>query len=322
VRLLSQIKLLLVAALLTLTAITPAYALDWADLWSSAEQRAARQFNQQQFDELIQNAPDANWKGLGEYRKGDYSAAAQSFEQRRAQAQEAGLDTEVERAMYNQANAHVLEENYQAAIDLFDELLESNPQHANAEHNRDIAQQLIEQQQQEQQQQSGEQSEQSDEEQSESGENQDQADKQDEQSQQEQDQQSEDAEQSQNQDGEQSEQQQQNDSSSQQQADSDSQSDEMKSEEASADQQEQAEQDAAAERAMQAERERQAENSQTENVAESQNDEPVTPLTEREQANEQWLRQIPDDPAGLLRNKIDNRHQTDFPKVQDSDKPW
>jgi len=45
-------------------------------------------------------------------------------------------------------------------------------------------------------------------------------------------------------------------------------------------------------------------------------------LTEREQANEQWLRQIPDDPAGLLQRKIQNRHLTDFPKVIDSDKPW
>jgi len=170
---------------LSLFNVAPAHAFDWASLWSTAEQRAAKQFENHQYDELINNAPDANWRGLGEYRKGDYAAAAKSFEQQRMQAEHAGRNTgldknvqqaAVERAMYNQANAHVLEENYPAAIDMFDELLESNPQHANAQHNRNIAQQLLEQQQQEQQQESGEQGEQSDENQSESGDKQDKED--------------------------------------------------------------------------------------------------------------------------------------------------
>jgi len=132
---------------LSLALVAPVHAFDWASLWSSAEQRAARQFEKQQYDELINNAPDAGWRGLSEYRKGDYTAAAKSFEQQRGQAEEAERVADVDRAMYNQANAHVLEENYQAAISLFDELLESDPQHANAKHNRDIAQQLLEQQQ-------------------------------------------------------------------------------------------------------------------------------------------------------------------------------
>jgi len=45
-------------------------------------------------------------------------------------------------------------------------------------------------------------------------------------------------------------------------------------------------------------------------------------LTEQQQATEQWLRQIPDDPAGLLQRKLQNRHMTDYPEVRDSAKPW
>ncbi len=313
-----QYPLLVLILGIGLTTVTPAHAFDWANLWSSAEQRAARQLENQQYDELINNAPDANWRGLGEYRKGDFAAAAKSFEQLRGQAEESGLATEAGRAMYNQANAHIYEENYQAAINLFDELLESDPQHVNAKHNRDIAQQLLEQQQQQQEQQqqeSGEQGEQGDENQSESEDQKDQQDQQ-------QDQQSGEGEQSENQNDEQGEDQQQTDQSSEQSSDNNSQSSDNETEaQAESDAQEQAEKDAAA-AAMQAERERQAEAQQTENAANAESAEAAAPLTEREQANEQWLRQIPDDPAGLLERKIHNRHLTDFPKVLDSDKPW
>jgi len=301
---------------LSLALVAPAQAFDWADLWSSAEQRAARQLEKQQYDELINDAPDASWRGLGEFRKGDYSAAAKSFEQQRAQAAQDGLAPDVERATYNQANAHVLEENYQAAIDLFDELLEANPQHANASHNRDIAQQLLEQQQQEQpqdqsQQQSGdegEQGEQNDQEKSEQNEQENQ--------------QAGQGEQSESEDSSQSEDQQQDSQQSEPSSDENAQNDETNTDESSASAQEQAAQDAAAEAAMQAEREREVGAEPAENADAAQEAESAAPLTEREQANEQWLRQIPDDPAGLLERKIQNRHMTDFPKVRDSDEPW
>jgi len=308
---------------LSLAIVAPAHAFDWSDLWSSAEQRAARQFKQQQYDELIDNAPDAYWRGLGEYRKGDYSAAAKSFEQLRGQAEGAGLVADAERAIYNQANAHVFEENYPAAISLFDELLESDPLHANAKHNREIALQLLDQQQQEQQQQSGEQGEQSDENQSESDGEEGEGDGEDQQ----QDQQSAENDQSDGDSSDQNDDQQQDGQPPEQASDNNGQGGDTEPDEASASAAEQqAEEDAAAEAAMQAERERQVDapqdGQQTENPGDTEVAASVEPLSEREQANEQWLRQIPDDPAGLLERKIHNRHVTDFPKVIDSVQPW
>jgi len=304
---------------LSLLTSAPVYAFDWADLWSTAEQRAARQLENQQYDELIEKAPDANWRGVGEYRKGEYTAAANSFSQLREQAEQAGIVSDAQRAMYNQANAHILEEKYQDAISLLDELLESNPQHDSAQHNRDIAQQLLELQEQQQQEQEkqqqdsgeqGEQGEQSDEDQSDSKDQQNQ--------------QPGDGERSDDQDAKQDEAADQeenpNNQSPEQQANGQSQSDDEGADEQSA--QQRAEQDAAAAAAMQAEREQQAGEQQPENANAEQAAEAVAPLTEREQANEQWLRQIPDDPVGLLQRKLQNRHLTDFPKVVDSDEPW
>jgi len=46
------------------------------------------------------------------------------------------------------------------------------------------------------------------------------------------------------------------------------------------------------------------------------------PLTESQQATEQWLRQIPDDPSGLLRRKLQQSHRNDYPSVQDLREPW
>lgn len=46
------------------------------------------------------------------------------------------------------------------------------------------------------------------------------------------------------------------------------------------------------------------------------------PMTEDQQATEQWLRQIPDDPSGLLRRKLVQSHRTKYPEVQNGGQAW
>jgi Ca-activated chloride channel family protein len=53
--------------------------------------------------------------------------------------------------------------------------------------------------------------------------------------------------------------------------------------------------------------------------AQSTNGEPVS---ESEQATEAWLRQIPDDPARLLRQKMLLKHQREYSRVGDDPQPW
>ena len=45
-------------------------------------------------------------------------------------------------------------------------------------------------------------------------------------------------------------------------------------------------------------------------------------LTEDQQATEQWLRLIPDDPSQLLRNKIKLNHMLEHSEVRDTKEPW
>ncbi len=46
------------------------------------------------------------------------------------------------------------------------------------------------------------------------------------------------------------------------------------------------------------------------------------PEDETQQANEQWLKRIPDDPAGLLRRKFAYQYQQRQRTPQDSQTPW
>jgi Ca-activated chloride channel family protein len=303
----------LILALLMLLASFNVQAFDWRNLWSSPEQRAAKHLEQEDFDTLVQEAPDAAWQGIGEYRQGDYEAASESFSRQHEQAQATGSTPGMVSAQYNRANAEVLAGNYEQALNLYDEVLELDPEHDDAKHNKEIAEQLWKQQQQ-----SGEQNNQQDGEQqdSDSG-NQQQGQPPDQQQGQSQEQQGQSQEQQQN---SQSSEQQQNASQSGQQED---QSAAQSSAEA-----QQAEDQKAAE-AMQAERDKDEadQQSQSNQLSDQQSNADArsstnNQLTEQQQATEQWLRQIPDDPAGLLQRKLQNRHMTDYPEVRDSAKPW
>ena len=146
-------KTVLPCTLLMLLVISPAHAFEWKNLWSTPAQRAQSQLEKQNYEALVKQAPNAQWRGLGEYRKGDYADAVNSFEQQRLDAEEAGLTSEVERAKYNKANAHTLNEEYADALSLLENILQENPEHENAAHNKAIVEKLLEQQQQQQQEQ-------------------------------------------------------------------------------------------------------------------------------------------------------------------------
>lgn len=275
---------------------------DWANLWSTPEQRAKKAFESGDHEALLDQAPDGNWKGLGQFQSGDYDAASQTFSE---------MDTP--QALYNQAVSDAMGGRYQEALANFDTLLADDPEHADAAHNREIVQKLIELQEQQQQQQ-----------QSQQGEQGDGSDQSQEQGEQQQDQQ-------QSQDGQQSDESTQGDEQSQQQG-SDQNSEQspgndgnQQSDTDSGGTQSDAErsaEDARQALAAEAEQGEQSEDSGAEQSEASGISEEERPLTESEQATEQWLRRIPDDPAGLLRRKLEQSHRNEFPEVRDAIDPW
>ncbi len=282
-----------------------AYGVDW---WRTPEQRAQSALQASDIDQLRQLAPDTQWQGVAEHKAGEFDAAASLFAEAALEAQLEGNAAEANRALYNQGVSEVQAGLYEQAVDTFNKVLEQDPQFADAEHNRDIAQQLIQQQQQQQQQQqpdnqSGERNESSDGEgeQQESSQSGDPSEDQ-QNSEQGESEEQQDAEQADASGGESgNDEQQQSQSEAQRQQDEQAARDALEAQARAGDQgNDERETDTPADNAMQSQQ----------------------PLSETEQATEQWLRRIPDDPAGLLRRKLEQSHRSEYPEVRDAAQPW
>ncbi|WP_317928684.1 vWA domain-containing protein [Halioxenophilus sp. WMMB6] len=277
------------------TGYTPtASALEWQDLWQTHDQRAMNLLEQGKSAEAAQLFDDPAWAASAHYKNGDYDQAASLF------------DPATPEGLYNQGNALAQAGQLQEALAAYDKALAANPNFEDAQYNRDVVEKRLQQQQNSQSQKQNQQND--------SDQNQEQSDQQDGQSSN-QDQ----SQQSEQQDGDQqqADNEQQNDSSSQQSADNQSQQNtENKSgrdEQQSADRdsnseqngdQNQADQMASADESQSDEEQSDADNSNA--SAALANDDMSE---EQRQALEQWLKQIPDDPSGLLRRKFQHQYR-------------
>lgn len=235
-----------------------------SDLWLRDDQRAQRLLQEGKAEQAADTFKNPQWRGTASYRAGDFPAAQKDF----AQSGDA-------QGLYNLGNSLAQQGRYDEAIAAYDEALKQQPQMADAEHNREIAKklkELQEKQQQQKQQQPGQdqqQKQQQDQKQQQSG----------------QDQQQQNQNQQQNQQNAGS----QNNQSQDQQSGEQSQGDEQQSAE-------QRQQQGKPENGKE-QREQQGQQQQA-GARESELD------PETQQALDQWLRQIPDDPAGLMREKF------------------
>ena len=238
----------------------------------------------QQAQQLLQEGAAAEAAEI--FENDDWRAVAQYRSGDYEQSAATFADQEDARSLYNLGNAVARQGEFETAIDAYEQVLEIDPGNEDAAFNRDLLQQLQEQQQQ--QESEGDQQESSD----------------------------------QQGDGEQSE----SDSQSQEQsADSQSQSD-SESEEGDASQRD--DQQASDEdlEALQEELRRAAEEAaeQEQQMAQQMTPEELEALRreqEQEQAMEQWLRRIPNDPGGLLRRKFRYQYQKTG-KDQDGNNTW
>ncbi|MDH3994950.1 MAG: VWA domain-containing protein, partial [Gammaproteobacteria bacterium] len=244
-----------------------ASAQQWDDLWLTPDQQGQQALQQGDIEAAADLFENSDWAGTAAYQSEDYEAAVEDFSQ-----------SETADSWYNRGNALARAGQLDEAIDAYRESLELAPEQADASENLALLEQLKEQQEQQEQQQNQDQQE-----------NQDQQQDQDQDQDQQQDQQ-------QNQDPQQNQDQQQNQDRQQnrdQQQDQDPQQnqDQQQSEEEEEEEQQQA----------QGEQEQQdQETEQKQQAMEAADPEEQ----ERDQAMEQWLRRVPDDPSGLLREKF------------------
>jgi Ca-activated chloride channel family protein len=116
-------------------------AADVGDLFQTPDQRGVSAFEMGRHDEAAGVFEDPAWRGSAEYRSGDFDAAVATL---------AELDDLESR--YNLGNALAKSQRFEEALSAYDEVLEQQPDHADARHNRDLIQDLLDQQQEEEQQ--------------------------------------------------------------------------------------------------------------------------------------------------------------------------
>ena len=308
----------------------PSQALEWQDLWLNQDQQAYKKLQNGDAASAAEAFNNPQWKGIADYKNQNYEAALENFSQ-----QENAQD------LFNQGNALAHLDNYEQAKAAYQRALELEPDFQEAKDNLDIVKQLEQLQQQQQNQQNQQQNQDDSQQGQQDQQNQDNASQQGQQNQQ--NQQSDGSQNdSQQSDAAQNEQQQNADNSDSQNAQQHGEQDgenqqaseqnkqQLNDEQREALEQqygqkgEQAENEAeqepqqaqqeqpddtppenAEQQAQLAKQQADAEQSQQEaNQKMAQAMQNAQPRSEEDQALEQWLRKVPDDPSGLLRNKF------------------
>lgn len=281
----------LVILLLPLSAPSQAFDVkdQWRNLWQRPDQQAQRLFAEGNSRDAAQKFIDPAWRGAAQYRSGDYENAAQSLESLHSAD-----------AHYNRGNALAQAGKLQDAIAAYDAALKANPTMDDAKFNRELVKKQLEQQQRDNksqpqqdnksaQQKKENQQQDSSSSQQQSGENKKSNDSQA--------------------NGEKNSSENKDTSASQQQSDrgqkNKSAAEEKSGNSAKAESQHDKPDEKPAPSADQAQPTQNDENQNLKNgVATTTEDGKPSEQQLQQRATEQWLRQIPDDPAGLLRRKF------------------
>ena len=297
---------LLCLALYVLPAPHPVHAFEagalWppetGTLWLRPDQQGMKAFEAGDAETAAELFDDGAWKAAAYYRAGQYEKASELLN-----APESGT------GYYNRGNALAKLGQYQEAIDAYDQAISLDPDNDDARFNRELVQKALEQQQQQQQQQQ------------QGDQQQEQSQDQSEQQQQQTDQQQSDEQAQQQQHDAQSEEEQQGDPSEDRQQGAQDRQDQLTdmnerkddASEEDRDRQQQQKPEAQEEQDTEAELEAR----QQDEAFEQEDAETV----ENEQAMEQWLRRIPDDPGGLLRRKFIYQYRQ-MPNQAETREPW
>ena len=116
---------------------TPVRAVGWDDLWARPDQQAASALERGDPAHAASVARDPRWKGSALYRSEQYEEAGESFEH-----------NDDGTANYNRGNALARSGRLREALDAYDRVLEMDPEHEDARHNRTLVARLMEQRRQ------------------------------------------------------------------------------------------------------------------------------------------------------------------------------
>lgn len=110
----------------------PAQALEWRDLWQRPDQQGATLWQQGEHEAAAEHFHDPAWRGSALYRAGEYSAAAAAF---------ATQDTA--QAHYNRGNALAHAGELEQAVAAYNEALARDPEFHQAADNKALVEELL-----------------------------------------------------------------------------------------------------------------------------------------------------------------------------------
>ncbi|MCD6429948.1 MAG: VWA domain-containing protein [Deltaproteobacteria bacterium] len=113
-----------------------AAAQNWDNLWQRPTQQAAKAFANEEFDKAAQLTKDPDWRAAAQYRAGNFKEAATALE-----------SLSSSQAHYNRGNALAHSGELEKAIAAYDQALKTDPDLEDARFNRELVEKLLQQQQ-------------------------------------------------------------------------------------------------------------------------------------------------------------------------------
>ncbi|MEJ2620534.1 MAG: VWA domain-containing protein [Candidatus Thiodiazotropha sp.] len=116
-----------------------AQAFSWQDMWLRPDQQAAQAFEAGKHQQAAKLFDNPEWRAAAEYQAGDYQQALQSQH-----------NSNSAQADYNQGNTLARLGRLKESITKYDQALKNNPQNEDARFNRELVKKLLDQKQQNQ----------------------------------------------------------------------------------------------------------------------------------------------------------------------------
>ena len=279
----------------------PSYAF-WLSESEQAQIEGEQAFEQQDYGKASQLMSDPAWQGSAYYRNGQYDKAVEAY----------GQDNSAD-SHYNRGNALAQQGEYQQALEAYAQALKQNPEHRDAQHNSQLVEKILQQQNQQQNQSQDNSQDQQEDNQQDSQQGGSQNTDQQNASEQN------PSEQSQGQQTRSEQDQRQNGTGSEAQSSTQQNQPEQQSAQEGQDHEQQQRDRTGAqdEQRSQSAQEQDAQGHNTQN-----NGEPSEAKSEEDHSLEQWLRRVPDDPAGLLRRKFEYQSSLRNQRLPEGREAW